>query len=140
MQEIKYKVAPNVPGIEKAKFGNAGFIIKASQSKTLMPGVSVPIPTGVTFQLPHCTEGQTNSIQLQIVPLDELAKENVDLTPGMITEKDYDKPVDIRLKSSSKRPFKVTPGMAIAMLVPVHVLHLPAIEVDEIEGPGLPEA
>ena len=140
MQEIKYKVDPNVPGIEKAKFGNAGFIIKASQSKTLMPGVSVPVPTGVTFQLPHCTEGQTNCIQLQIVPLDELAKENVDVTPGMITEKDYDKPVDIRLKSSSKRPFKVTPGMVIAMLVPVHVLHLPAIEVDEIEGPGLPEA
>ena len=51
MQEIKYKVDPNVPGIEKAKFGNAGFIIKASQSKPLMPGVSVPIPTGVTFQL-----------------------------------------------------------------------------------------
>lgn len=140
MQEIKYKVAPNVPGIEKAKFGNAGFIIKASQSKTLMPGVSVPIPTGVTFQLPHCTEGQTNCIQLQVVPLDELAAKDVDVTPGMITEKDYDKPVDIRLKSSSKRPFKVTPGMAIAMLVPVHVLHLPAIEVDEIEGPGLPEA
>ena len=140
MQEIKYKVDPNVPGIEKAKFGNAGFIIKASQSKTLMPGVSVPVPTGVTFQLPHCTEGQTNCIQLQIVPLDELAKENVDVTPGMITEKDYDKPVEIRLKSSSKIPFKVTPGMVIAMLVPVHVLHLPAIEVDEIEGPGLPEA
>ena len=140
MQEIKYKVAPNVPGIEEAKFGNDGFIIKASQSKTLMPGVSVPIPTGVTFQLPHCTEGQTNCIQLQIVPLDELAAKDVDVTPGMITEKDYDKPVEIRLKSSSKRPFKVTPGMAIAMLVPVHVLHLPAIEVDEIEGPGLPEA
>ena len=140
MQEIKYKVAPNVPGIEKAKFGNAGFIIKASQSKTLMPGVSVPIPTGVTFQLPHCTERQTNCIQLQIVPLGELAAKDVDVTPGMITEKDYDKPVEIRLKSSSKRPFKVTPGMAIAMLVPVHVLHLPAIEVDDIEGPGLPEA
>ena len=140
MQEIKYKVAPNVPGIEKAKFGNAGFVIKASQNKTLMPGASVPIPTGVTFQLPHCTEGQTNCIQLQIVPLGELAAKDVDVTPGMITEKDYDKPVDIRLKSSSKRPFKVTPGMAIAMLVPVHVLHLPAIEVDEIEGPELPEA
>ena len=140
MQEIKYKVDPNVPGIEKAKFGNAGFIIKASQSKTLMPGVSVPIPTGVTFQLPHCTEGQTNCIQLQVVPLDELAAKDVDVTPGMITEKDYDKPVEIRLKSSSKIPFKVTPGMVIAMLVPVHVLHLPAIEVDDIEGPGLPEA
>lgn len=140
MQEIKYTVDPNVPGIEKAKFGNAGFIIKASQSKTLMHGVSVPIPTGVTFQLPHCTEGQTNCIQLQIVPLDELAKKDVDITPGMITEKDYDKPVEILLKSSGKKPFKVTPGMAIAMLVPVHVLHLPAIEVDDIEGPGLPEA
>ena len=140
MQEIKYKVDPNVPGIENAKFGNAGFIIKASQSKTLIPGVSVPIPTGVTFQLPDCTEGQTNRIQLQIVPLDELAKKDVDVTSGMITGKDYDKPVEIRLKSSSKRPFKVTPGMAIAMLVPVNVLHLPAIEVDEIEGPGLPEA
>lgn len=46
MQEIKYKVDPNVPGIEKANFSNAGFIIKASQSKTLMPGVSVSIPTG----------------------------------------------------------------------------------------------
>ena len=92
----------------------AGADVKAflTENKTIEPGESLLIPTGIRVSIP-------DGFEIQVRPRSGLAlKEQITVlnTPGTI-DADYRGQIGVILINHGKKPFVVTPGMRIAQLV-----------------------
>lgn len=82
------------------------------EERTLLPGESILIPTGLKFAIPE-------GYEIQVRPRSGLALKNqitVLNTPGTI-DADYRGDVGVILINHGKNPFVITPGMRIAQIV-----------------------
>ena len=108
-----------------AHIGDAGLDLFSIEEKTLKPGDSALIKTGIKIELPEQTEAQ-------IRPRSGLAlKKGITVlnTPGTIDE-GYRGEIGIILINHGKEMFVVEKGMKIAQMVVKPVWY---VEVDEVE-------
>ena len=112
---------------EYAHAGDAGLDIFALEEKTLVPGESALIRTGIQIELPLHTEAQVR-------PRSGLAlKHQITLlnTPGTI-DCGYRGEVGVIMINHGRHSFKVEQGMKIAQLVVQPVYHTTVVEVNEL--------
>lgn len=129
MYKIKVKrICAEAKLPEYAHPGDAGMDLFSSVQKTIGPGESVLIPTGIKIMLPEGTEAQVR-------PRSGLALKNgitVLNTPGTIDE-GYRGEVGVILINHSKVDFTVTPGMKIAQMIIAPVVRAGIEEVVELD-------
>ncbi len=114
---------------EYAHPGDAGMDLFSAVDKTLEPGGSALIGTGIKIELPENTEAQVR-------PRSGLALKNgitVLNTPGTIDE-GYRGEVGVILINHSKVEFTVKTGMKIAQMVIAPVVRAQIEEVEELSG------
>lgn len=107
--------------------GDAGLDLYSIERKTIQPGESTSIRTGITIQLPPNTEAQVR-------PRSGLALNyavTVLNSPGTI-DHGYRGEVKVILINHGKAPFEVEEGMKIAQMVIQSVLTVEIIQVDEL--------
>ncbi|MCU0286839.1 MAG: dUTP diphosphatase [Acidobacteria bacterium] len=107
--------------------GDAGLDLYAIEKKTIDPGESTFIRTGITIQLPPGTEAQVR-------PRSGLALNHsvtVLNSPGTI-DQGYRGEIKIILINHGKVPFEVEKGMKIAQLVIQSVLTVDVVQVEEL--------
>ncbi|WBW99713.1 dUTP diphosphatase [Oceanirhabdus sp. W0125-5] len=107
-----------------ANKGDAGLDMFSVEEKTILPGESALISTGIAIELPRNTEAQ-------IRPRSGLAlKHSITVlnTPGTIDE-GYRGEIKIILINHGKKEFKVTKGMKIAQMVVKPILDVEVVEV-----------
>jgi dUTP pyrophosphatase len=111
-----------------AHAGDAGLDLFSVVEKTLQPGESKLIATGVAIALPPNTEAQVR-------PRSGLAlKHGITVlnTPGTIDE-GYRGEIGVILINHSQQPFQVHCGMKIAQMVIASVLQVTVQEVDQLD-------
>ncbi|HEX3073977.1 MAG TPA: dUTP diphosphatase [Ignavibacteriales bacterium] len=107
--------------------GDAGLDLYSIERKTIQPGESTSIRTGIMIQLPPNTEAQVR-------PRSGLALNyavTVLNSPGTI-DHGYRGEVKVILINHGKAPFEVEEGMKIAQLVIQSVLTVDVTAVDEL--------
>lgn len=107
--------------------GAAGFDFHSTEDKVIMPGETVLIGTGLSFQLPEYTE-------LQVRPRSGMSlktKLRVSNAPGTI-DRDYTGEVKIILDNIGVTPYTVKVGDRIAQGVLAPVLQASFVEVEEL--------
>ena len=107
--------------------GDAGLDLFSVEKKTIAPGESALIGTGIIIQLPANTEAQVR-------PRSGLAlnhRVTVLNTPGTI-DHGYRGEVKVILINHGKAPFVVEQGMKIAQMVIQSVLTVDVMQVDEL--------
>lgn len=107
--------------------GDAGMDLFSIEERTIPPGESALIRTGLTIELPSGTEAQ-------IRPRSGLAlKHQVTLTntPGTIDE-GYRGEIGIIMINHGREPFQVSRGMKIAQMVIKPVLSVKVTEVENL--------
>ncbi|WP_199336585.1 dUTP diphosphatase [Oscillatoria sp. FACHB-1407] len=113
--------------------GDAGLDLFSTVDTLIEPGGSALIPTGLSIQLPPCTEAQVRprsglALKHQVTVLN---------TPGTIDE-GYRGEVGVILINHGKAPFHVAIGMKIAQMVikPVYPVTVQAVEELESTSRG----
>ncbi|QZZ18741.1 dUTP diphosphatase [Leptothermofonsia sichuanensis E412] len=114
---------------EYAHPGDAGLDLFSTLETTINPGESALIPTGISIQLPPCTEAQVRprsglALKHQVTVLN---------TPGTIDE-GYRGEVGVILINHGKLPFQVAIGMKIAQMVIKPVLNVRVEEVADLDS------
>jgi dUTP pyrophosphatase len=107
--------------------GDAGLDLFSVEEKTILPGESVLIRTGIVIQLPANTEAQVR-------PRSGLAlKHGITVlnTPGTI-DHGYRGEVKVILINHGKSDFAVEEGMKIAQMVIQPVLTVDVVQVDQL--------
>lgn len=126
--ELKVKILdPKAILPNYAHPGDAGLDLFSIESKTVQPGDSVFIRTGIAIQLPPDTEAQVR-------PRSGLAlKHSVTIlnSPGTI-DHGYRGEVKVILINHGKQPFQIDEGMKIAQMVIHPVLTVNVTRVDQL--------
>lgn len=107
--------------------GDAGLDLFSVERKTILPGESALIRTGIIIQLPPNTEAQVRprsglALNHQVTVLN---------TPGTI-DHGYRGEVRVILINHGKIPFEVEQGMKIAQMVIQPVLTVEVTQVDQL--------
>ncbi len=107
--------------------GDAGLDLFSVERKTILPGESALIKTGIIIQLPPGTEAQVRprsglALNHQVTVLN---------TPGTI-DHGYRGEVRVILINHGKSPFEVEQGMKIAQMVIQPVLTVDVLQVEEL--------
>jgi dUTP pyrophosphatase len=119
------KLTPDAIAPSYSHPGDAGLDLFSVEGKTIEPGASSMIKTGISIELPPSTEGQVR-------PRSGLAlKHQITLlnSPGTIDE-GYRGEVGVIVINHGKQPFEVTKGMKIAQLLVKPVIR---VEIEEVE-------
>jgi dUTP pyrophosphatase len=114
---------------EYAHPGDAGLDLFSTLETIINPGESALIPTGISIQLPPCTEAQVRprsglALKHQVTVLN---------TPGTIDE-GYRGEVGVILINHGKLPFQVAIGMKIAQMVIKPILNVRVEEVADLDS------
>jgi len=121
------KLLPEAQTPKYAKVGDAGADLCSTVHKTLEPGESAMVPTGIAIELPEGYEAQVR-------PRSGLAYKNqitVLNTPGTVDE-GYRGEVGVILINHGKWAFSIKPGDRIAQLVIKPVEQAEFIVVEEL--------
>jgi dUTP pyrophosphatase len=109
--------------------GDAGLDVFSNEDADIGPGESKLVKTGISIELPDCTEAQ-------IRPRSGLAlKHGISVlnTPGTI-DTGYRGEVGVILINHGKKPFHVEKGMRVAQMVVKPVLRVQVVAVDELSN------
>lgn len=107
--------------------GDAGLDLVSIEAKTIAPGASQLIRTGIAIELPQGTEAQVRprsglALKHQITVLN---------TPGTIDE-GYRGEICVILINHGSQAFQVEPGMRIAQMVVTSFIHVTVEAVDAL--------
>lgn len=111
--------------------GDAGLDLCSIERKSILPGESVLIRTGISIELPENTEAQVRprsglALKHQITVLN---------TPGTV-DWGYRGEVGVILINHGKKEFIVEEGMKIAQMVIKPILIVDVVQVDQLSETG----
>lgn len=127
--QLKVKLlSKNACAPSYAHVGDAGLDLFASEAKTIPPGESALVPTGIAIQLPPGMEAQVRprsglALKHQITVLN---------SPGTIDE-GYRGEIGVILINHSKKIFHVDTGMKIAQMVIQPVIRVTVEASEELD-------
>ncbi len=124
---VKLKDSAVIPQYEHCK--DSGMDLRAVEEIEIKPGESKLVKIGISIELPPKTEAQIRprsglALKSQITVLN---------TPGTIDE-GYRGEIGVILINHGSRSFKVLPGMRIAQMVIVPIMHVEIEEVNSLKS------